>query len=111
MIHSHNLTYGSDYVELHWTHPKFLPERYKLKYMFTMKHTCTPNYDRNIYETRDTQSLTTDTNSFRISGLRPSSICKLNLVAVYNPASIDSGIEITTTTPDEDTSKRNNGCG
>ena len=107
MIRTHSLASGLDYVELNWTHPKFLPERYQLDYMCIVKPTCTPNQEMGQSVTTSEQNLSSDTTSVRISNLHPNSICMLFLLAVYNPASIDSGIVITGTTFDEGTSKRN----
>ena len=101
MIHSHSVASGQDYVKLNWTHPKFQPERYHLKHVCTMMPTCTPRNDTNQYITTRTQNLSSDTTSVTVSDLRPSSICMLILLAVYNPASIDSGIAITGSTLDE----------
>ena len=107
MIRTHSLASGSDYVELNWTHPKFLPERYQLNYVCTMKPPCAPNRDMNHSVTRNAQNLSSDTTSVRVSDLRPSSICMLFLLAVYNPASIDSGIWVTGTTLSKNKGKRN----
>ena len=107
MIRNHSLASGMDYVELNWTHPKFLPERYQLKYMCTMKPTCAPNHNINQSVMTNVQSLSSNTTSVRVIDLRRSSICMLFLLAVYNPASIDSGIWVFGTTLSEDASKRN----
>ena len=107
MIRNHSLASGMDYVELNWTHPKFLPERYQLKYMCTMKRTCAPNHNINQSVMTNAQNLSSNTTSVRVFDLRPSSICMLFLLAVYNPASIDSGIWVFGRTLSEDTSKRN----
>ena len=111
MIHNYSLARGLDYIELNWTQPKFLPERYQLRYMCTKQ--VTPkhkNIEKNYIKER-TRNLSSDTNLVRIVDLRPSSVCTLILVAVYNPASIDSGIKITGTTLDECPSKENLVCG
>ena len=102
MISSHSISSGPDYVKLNWTHPKFQPERYQMKYVCTMKPACTPRNDTNHYVTTKTQSISWETTFVTVSNLRPSSKCMLFLVAVYNPASIDTGIAITGTTLDED---------
>ena len=102
MIRSHSVASGLDSVKLNWTHPKFRPERYQLNYVCTMKPTCTPRNDTNHYITTKTQNLSSDATSVTIPDLRPSSVCMLILLAVYNPASIDSGIAITGTTLNED---------
>ena len=100
MIRSHSVTSGTNYITLKWTHPRFQPERYQLKYVCTMKSTCVPIQDTNHSIIIKTQNLTSNTTLFTISDLRPASICILTLLAVYNPASIDKGITITRTTLD-----------
>ena len=111
MIRSHSVASGPHYVELNWIHPKFQPERYQLKYVCTSKPTCTPSHDTNNYVMAKARNLSSDTTSVTIPNLRQSSICLLFLLAVYNPASIDSGITILGTTSDEDTMKINSGFG
>ena len=94
MIRTYSIVSGLNYVELNWTHLKFLPQKYQLKYMFTMKARRTSeNVKKNCHVTR-TKNLCYDTTSARKSDLCPSSNYTLILVAVYNPASIDSGIKI-----------------
>ena len=106
MIRDHLLASGSDYVQLIWTYPQFVPETYQVTYTCTMISRFTPTYDMKYNITSTTQYLSSDTTSFRISDLRPRSNCTLILLAVYNWASVDSGITITGTTIDEDTSKK-----
>ena len=107
MIHAYSLATGLDYVELNWTRPRFLPESYQLKYKCAVKVTSNYRDVNKIYITGSTKNLTSDSISFRICNLRPGSICTLILLAVYNPASIDSGVVITGNTLDEQPSKRN----
>ena len=108
MIHAYSLATGLDYVEVNWTHPRFLPESYQLKYRCAVKVTSNYKAVNKIYITGRTKNLTSDSISFRIFNLRPGSTCTLILLAVYNPASIDSGVVITGNT-DEQPSKRNSG--
>ena len=100
MIRSHSVTSGTNYVKLKWTHPRFRPERFQLKYVCTMKSTCAPSQDTNHSIMTKTQNLTSRTTLFTIYDLHPSSICILTLLAIYNPASIDKGITLTGTTLD-----------
>ena len=109
MIHSNLVAPGPDYVRLNWTHPKFHPERYQLKYVCTMNPACSPTNDTNQYIATKTANLSSDTTSVTISDIRPSSFCMLFLLAVYNPASIDTGIMITGTSLDEDAREINPG--
>ena len=100
---------GRDYVKVNWTHPKYEPDRYQIKYVCTMKPKYTLSSDTLNYVTTNMQNLSSDTTSFTIFDLRPSSICVLILLAVYNPASIDTGIAIKGATLDEVASKTNSG--
>ena len=109
MIRDHLLALGSDYVKLSWTHPQFLPEMYQVTYTCTTMTRFTTKYDMKNNITSNTQYLSSDTTSFRISDLLPRSNCTLVLLAAYNRASIDSGITITGTTVDEGASKKNFG--
>ena len=109
MIPSHSVAFGQDYVMLNWTHPRFQPEKYQLNYVCTMKPTCIPSQETNHSFITKTQNLSSDTTSVTIPDIRPSSICMLFLLAVYNPASIDSGITITGTTVDEHAMNVNSG--
>ena len=111
MIRSHSVTSGPNYVQLNWTRPNFQPGRYQLKYVCTLKPTCTPGRDVNNYVLTKAQNLTSNATSVTIHNLCPNSICILFLLAVYNPASIDSGITKLETTLDEDTRKTNSGMG
>ena len=108
MIHHYSLTRGLRYLELKWIRPKFLPEKYQLKYQ------CTAGCNKKLlkcknveekYILQETKNLTSNTTLVRISNLQPGTICRLFLLAVYNPASIDSGIAIKRTTLRESTSK------
>ena len=101
MISSHSIASGSDYVKVNWTHLQFPPERYQLKYVCSVKTACTPSHDTSHYVVAKAQNISLDTTSVTISNLCPCSSCMLILLAVYNPASIDTGIMITGTTLDE----------
>ena len=63
-----------------------------------MNTTSKPSQDSNHSINAKTQNVSSNITSFTISGLLPSSIYLLTLLAVYNPASIDTGIVITATT-------------
>lgn len=106
MITFHSVSSGMDYIQVHWTLPKYAPERYQLRYSCQSRSTflCRDGGD---YVTGTMQSLNENFNTteIKISELHPSSVCKLNLLAVYNPASIDSGIDITATTLPESSSR------
>ena len=107
MVRPHTFVSGLDYVRLNWTRPKFPPEQYQFSFVCTRNPTCAPIQDMDNSILGNMQFLSSDTTFVRISGLGPSSSCTLFLLAVYNPASIDSGISITGMTLHEDTRKRN----
>ena len=104
MIHTCSFSSGMDYVELEWTRPKFPPQSYTVTYLCSEMNM--PHSSRTAYVHTMTQQLSSEIHSIRIFDLRPSSICTVNLVAVYNPASIDSGIVLNVTTLAEDGSKK-----
>ena len=91
-------TFGSDFVQLMWNQPRFWPEKYELKYACIMKHSVRPYYKSEEYIKTKKQKIHFICTSIRIPDLLPSSSCAFNLVAVYNPASIDPGIVITAIT-------------
>ena len=107
MIQDYSLATGLEFVELNWTRPSFLPERYQLKYMCTMRGTSENEIVNDTYIFAKTKSLCSVATSARMSDLLPSYICTVILLAVYNPASIDSGIEIKGVTLYKHTSKKN----
>ena len=94
MIPTVSYTSGSDYIQFNWNYPKYRPEIYEVKYACMMKRA----HKNDDFIKTKTQYMNLRCNSFRISGLRPDSTCVLNLVTVYNPASIDPGIVITAST-------------
>ena len=65
-----------------------------------MKTAVTLSHDKHHSITTNKQNLSSGTTSVTIHDLRPRSICMLFLLAVYNPASIDSGIAIIGSTLD-----------
>ena len=89
---------GSNYIQLKWTCPNYRPELYEFKYVCVVKNSSGNLSSRkNIIKTK-TQFLNFGSCSAKITDLRPRSICVLNLIAIYNPASSDTGIVIIVTT-------------
>ena len=86
---------GLDYLEIIWKHPRYLPENYAFAYSCRLKR------GRDDYVTKPSYDLSPKKAFIRVSGLQPDSICKLTLIAVYNPASYDNGITITAATLSE----------
>ena len=104
MIHAYSLATGLDNIELNWTTPKFLPERYQLKYLCTMKGSTKYKAGKINYIVNKTKNLSSATTSIIISDLHPSELCRVILLAVYNPASNDLGIAFEGVTLGEHTS-------
>ena len=113
MIRGHSLASGSNYLEVNWTQPRFLPEWYQAthRYICTMKATSEFNYKMKNYVITNHHYLSSGTTSFRLSNLCVRSTWTLLLKAVYNLAGIDSGISITRPKLDIATSKRNSALG
>ena len=107
MIDAYFLASGSDYIEVIWTPPKYLPKSYVYQIMqtCTLMATSTLKHDMKKDVVTNTKSLSSGTTSVRISDLCPNSTWMLILLAVYNRASIDPGIVAKGTTLDEHTSK------
>ena len=103
MIEHSSLNSGLDYVELTWTRPKSIPEKYEINSLCFMPYTRSYLHNEIEIVNHAFSNLSSSTTSFRISQLRPNSTCVLKLLAVYNPASIDSGIVVTGTTSAERT--------
>ena len=106
MIPSCSLTSGSDYFELMWKSPQYRPEIYERTYLCINLLTCLHNCSVADFIRPKVSILHSNSTSFSIRDLRPDSVCVLKLVAVYNPASIDSGIVITSKTLAANKSKR-----
>ena len=97
MISNVSVTSGFDYVELRWNIPRYPPERYKVTYLCSINCTWISNcgIDRIVNLTTSNKHVTPKNNFIKLPKPTPKCICTLKLVAVYNPASIDSGIVIT----------------
>ena len=96
MIPTHSLTRisGSDFVELIWTSPQYQPERYSMNYLCIILKGSFPNCSIADFVSARMRNLSSDSTSIRIRDLHSNTICVLNLVALFNPASIDPGIVI-----------------
>ena len=92
MIQNYSYSPGVYYVQLMWNSPKYNPEKYLLQYS-CMSQTGVYYCLNNNLEIRDSSS-----TSVSVFGLNPESICFMTIFAVYNPASIDQGMTITTKT-------------
>ena len=79
---------GSDFVHLKWKIPKYLPDRYRLRY------SCKLSMQVNHYIQATIENIMCNSIGLKISGLNPQSTCVLTVFAIYNPASIDSGITV-----------------
>lgn len=109
MIRSHSVVIGPDYVKLVWPVPKFPPIRYQLNYMVTKKPTCGTNHSTDNDTITKAKNLSSKTTFVIILNFCVSSKSMVNLLAVYNPASIDKGIVITGTPFNDQTKKMKSG--
>ena len=89
-------TKGLAHVEMTWMRPLYNPEKFKFTY------SCIIEPKGFSYTTEGERILSSNSTSARVSGLRPQTVCKLKLIAVYNPASIDPGITVTARTLEEE---------
>ena len=89
MISGYNIESGMHFVRITWHCPKYEPERYKLA--VSCEQHGIIGYQVDI-------TLDPPCTSAEVTGLRSESICTINIVAIYNPASIDAGITINATT-------------
>ena len=94
MIQNLQTNTGLDYVEITWDRPMHDPIKYELTYSCRLQK-------GEEYITNQPETLPSTSNSVRLSQLLQDSICKLNILAVYNPASIDPGISVTESTSKE----------
>ena len=95
MIPNVSLASGSDYLELNWKSPQYRPKKYYLSYLCIIRSTCLPNSPIADFIKATMLNLRSDITSIKIKNLDPNFICVLKIVATYNPASIDSGIVLT----------------
>ena len=91
MIKNPRTNSGMDYVEIVWDRPKYLPTKYKFSYSCTLM-------GGEEYLTSQPETVHSTCIRVRVADLHHYSICRLNLLAVYNPASIDPGITVTEST-------------
>ena len=80
--------YQARILTVYWDVPEYLPYSYKL--LLSCSLLCNNTYT----QYRKTQySLASTTVNFTIGSLLESSRCNVNLLAEYNPASIDQGLD------------------
>ena len=65
---------------------------------YAVTYSCEVHSQERPYIAEKIEYLSPSINSFNVFNLLPGSVCFFTLFAVYNPASIDPGITITTTT-------------
>ena len=94
MISARQSVTGVDFVRIDWSYAVHKPDKYVLSF------SCTVNPEK--HDCEDVSAKATDikseTTSFTLLGLLPGTVCVIKLFAVYNPASIDSGIMLITST-------------
>ena len=98
MIENLKTNSGLDYVEITWDRPIHDPIKYELTAWCRLQ-------EGEEYITNHPKTIPSTHNRVRMSHLRQGSICRVNLLAVYNPASIDPGISVTESTSKEGTCK------
>ena len=98
MIPSYSVSCGSDYVKLKWAVRHFRPESFEITYSCSVRQVHMAKNEQTHYVNKTIRSISSNATIIKICDLRPSSVCILNLLAVYNPASIDSGIDIIAST-------------
>ena len=79
-----------------WNSPQYHPEKYELTCLCFANPTCSAEScsERIVVNTK-ILNLSSDSTSVRLLGFRTYRVCVLKLVAIFNPASIDSGIVFT----------------
>ena len=92
MIQNYSCSPGVYYVRLTWNKPIYIPEMYLLYYS-CISSTGVYYCLNNKLEIRDSAA-----TSVTVYELDPEMICFMTIFAVYNPASIDLGLTITTET-------------
>ena len=83
---------GPDYAGLRWDRPDYDPTKYEVRYL------CKLFAEKADFIDSVTEILESNATNFRVDYLREDVMCSINLKAVYNPASIDSGIAVTVRT-------------
>ena len=92
MINPRQTESRPDFIEVKWDSPLHKPLAYKAAFV------CTLIGNKSNYLSFQLKNMDSETSSIRVSKLLPETICKMKLIAVYNPASIDSGITFEATT-------------
>ena len=78
--------YQTRILTLSWAAPVYLPYSYKLLFNCYL-------LDSNTQYRKAQYSLPSTTVNFTFAGILENSKCKVNLLAEYNPASIDPGLD------------------
>ena len=99
MIVNYSLKSESDHVQIMWSSPQYRPEKYEFTYLCITNSTCLRrSCHKPIVASIRILKLGSDSTFIRIQDISPNSTCVMKLVAVFNPASIDSGIVFTAKT-------------
>ena len=99
MIQNYTYSPGLQYVQLMWNRPVYDPEIYMLYY------SCTYHTGEYYYFNKKEEIQNSATTSATVFQLHPRSTCFMTIFAVYNPASNDQGLTITTVTLNEEEAK------
>lgn len=79
---------GSNYITATWKAPAYLANHFKLS--ISCNYIC----DHDSLYLMNAYTVPSYTTSFNFTELAPGSHCYITLIAVYNPASLDSGIRL-----------------
>lgn len=85
MINHLNSTASDNSITLIWTKPRYFPQYYQV--IFSCTWTC-----HNLIKIKRESMVSALATAHTIENLHPASECDFVFSAVYNPASIDSGI-------------------
>ena len=87
MVSFDSVSKGTNKIQIFWTIPKYFP------YWYQQTTSCRLLCDQENYYLTEREIESSKSSSVAYD-LRPASVCLIKLVAVYNPASIDPGIQL-----------------
>ena len=87
MVSFSKVNSGTEFIEVFWTAPRYPP------YWYQQTTTCRYLCDQEIYYLSEVQIDSSHASSVTYD-LHPGSVCLIKLIAFYNPASIDPGIQL-----------------
>ena len=73
------------YITVTWTKPKYSPVRIRVDYQYSLLCEEEPYFRKQAY-------LPLHDDEMTFTGMKPSSVCKLNFAVFYNPSELDQGV-------------------